>query len=71
MNIDNVLTMKTSKDLVAAMQAASLRKLSHDEVIAQRVSFVFGSIDAKNGVTKDRVRQVILSQSGATESVGS
>lgn len=69
MIIDSVLALKTNAHLMAALRRASSRKLSHDEVIEQRVSFVFGSIDAKNGVTKDHVRQVILSQSGAAEAV--
>lgn len=69
MIIDGVLAMKTNANLLKAIQRVSSRKLSQEEITEQRVSFVFGSMDAKNGVTKEHVRQVILNQSGASEAV--
>lgn len=69
MIIDSVLAMKTNANLLEAIRRVSTRKLSHEEIIEQRVSFVFGSMDAKNGITKEHVRQVILNQSGASEAV--
>jgi hypothetical protein len=69
MIIDSVLAMKTNANLKDAIRRVSSRKLSSQEVVEQRVSFVFGSMDAKNGVTKEHVRQVILNQSGASEAV--
>jgi hypothetical protein len=36
------------------------------DLLEQRVSFVYGSIDAASGVTRERVRQLILQQEGST-----
>ena len=69
MIIDAVLAMKTNAKLQAAINGVSHKKLSPGEVLEQRVSFVFGSMDEKNGVTKEHVRQVILNQVGSTEAV--
>jgi hypothetical protein len=69
MIIDRVLAMKTNTKLLAAIEGVSHRQLSPGEIIEQRVSFVFGSMDAKNGVTREHVRQVILNQVGASEAV--
>ncbi len=65
MIIDKVLAMRTDARLSAAIQKAADKKLSPSELMEQRVSFVFGSMDDKNGVTKERVRQVILDQVGS------
>jgi hypothetical protein len=62
MIIDAALAMKANDKLKAAIGRASAHKLSPTEVLDQRVSFVFGSMSKDNGVTKDRVRQVILDQ---------
>lgn len=67
MIIDSVLALKTNAKLLAAIRNASHRQLSPSEIIEQRVSFVFGSMDGKNGVTKAHVRNVILNQVGASE----
>ncbi len=71
MIIDRVLSMETDAGLLDAIKLAAAKKISQDELLEQRVSFVFGSMDSKNGVTKDRVRQVILSQVGSTTGVAS
>lgn len=67
MIIDGVLAMKTDSGLLRAINRAAAHKLSSNEIHEQRVSFVFGSMDEKNGVTKERVRQVILNQVGSIE----
>lgn len=67
MLIDSVLTMKTSETLLSAIRRVSTVKLSPNDILEQRVSFVFGSLDEKNGVTREHVRRVILDQVGSTE----
>ena len=67
MTIDSVLAMKANERLIAAMREAASKKISQCEMMEQRVSFVYGSIGTKNGAEKDAVRQIILNQTGATQ----
>jgi len=65
MNLNSVLSLKTDDKLLAAVRLASQHRLNADELLEQRVSFVFGSMSSRDsGVTKDQVRQVILEQQG-------
>jgi hypothetical protein len=64
-DIDRVLGVKTDQRVHAMMQRAAGARMTADELLAQRVSFVFGSMDEKSNVTKERVREVILGLSGA------
>lgn len=66
MVIDRVLAMETGARLTDAIRKASERKISQSELMEQRVSFVFGSMDNQNGVTKEQVRQAILEQVGSS-----
>lgn len=62
MNLDAVLTMRDSEALKVALKRAGQKKPSAEEMLAQRVSFVFASVSEKSGVTKDQVRKVIVDQ---------
>lgn len=65
MILDSVLSLKTDERLLAAVREASLRKLNAEDLLEQRVSFVYGSIGTRVGsLTKDQVRQVIIEQHG-------
>lgn len=68
MVIDSLLAMKTNTGLLDAIKRASHKHMSSRELIDQRVSFIYGSMDTKNGITREKIRQVILSQVGGTES---
>ena len=68
MVIDSVLAMKTNSGLLDVIKRVSSRHMTSRELIDQRVSFVYGSMDEKNGVTREKIRQVILSQVGGTDS---
>ena len=67
MLMDCVRSIKTNGKLLDAVQRVATYKLSSAELIEQKVSFVYGSMNSNNGVTKEKVRQVILGQVGATE----
>jgi SpoU rRNA methylase family enzyme len=67
MIIDGVLALKSKSTLMDAIHRASGKKLTPDELLEQRVSFVFGSMKQDNGVTKDQVRQAIRNQMGAAQ----
>ena len=58
------LALKTDRHLLAKLQQPATHKPSPKEILEQRVSFVFGSIKPASGVTRERVRQVILEQDG-------
>ncbi len=66
MNLDAVLAMKDTPALKSAILRAASRKPSNDELLAQRVSFVFASVSEKSGVTKDQVRKAVLDQTAGT-----
>ena len=66
MIIDSVLTMKDGAGVKDALKRAVLQKQTSAELLAQRVSFVFASVSEKSGVTKERVRKVILEQTSGT-----
>lgn len=68
MKLDAVLTMRDADDLKAAMKRAGQQKQSSEDLLAQRVSFVFAAVGAKSGVTRDQVRKVILEQTAGTTS---
>ncbi|MGY4638144.1 hypothetical protein [Pseudomonas sp. TE24901] len=60
----NFLDLDTSPDLLLALKGAAQHKQSAEEVLEQRVSFVYGSVGSKNGVTREQVRKLILEQEG-------
>jgi hypothetical protein len=64
--IDRALAVKTDHRMLQALQRAAGVRLSADELLAQRVSFVYGSMDKNSNVTKERVREVILGLTGGT-----
>lgn len=70
MIIDSVLSLKTNPGLLDVLKKSLRTKLSPNDLLEQRVSFVFGSMKSQNGVTKDRVRQMILEQVGDTAQAG-
>ncbi|WP_028681526.1 hypothetical protein [Pseudomonas chlororaphis] len=61
----NFLDLNTSPDLLLALKGAAQHKQTPEEVLEQRVSFVYGSVGSENGVTREQVRKLILEQEGA------
>jgi hypothetical protein len=62
---DSLLTLKTRPELLEALRSVAAKPMSAVDLLEQRVSFVYGSIDAASGVTRERVRQLILQQEGS------
>ena len=58
------LTLKTDPALLSKLEHAAERKPTPSEMLEQRVSFVYGSLKDSSGVSRERVRQVILEQTG-------
>ena len=60
----NISELKTNDDLLEAIKQAASRKLTPAEMLEQRVSFVFGSMDSDSDVTRQHIKQVIVEQEG-------
>jgi hypothetical protein len=60
MNLENALSKLPDARFMESIKAAAAKRPTAEDVLAQRVSFVFGSVDKDNGVTKEHVREVIL-----------
>ncbi|MNF60139.1 hypothetical protein D3C84_417470 [compost metagenome] len=60
----NFLDLNTSPDLLLALKGAAQHKQTAEEVLEQRVSFVYGSVGSKNGITREQVRKLIFEQEG-------
>ena len=59
-----LLAIKTSPDLLTRIRTSAAKKSSASDILEQRVSFVFGSLAQDSGVTRERVRQVLIEQAG-------
>jgi hypothetical protein len=57
--------LKTSQTLLDALKEATGRPVSSEELHAQRVSFIMGSVKAKSGITREQVQQVLAKQEGS------
>jgi hypothetical protein len=66
MKLDAVLAMRDSDDLKAALKRAGQQKPTSEELMAQRVSFVFASLSENSSVTKDQIRKAIIEQATGT-----
>lgn len=58
--------VSTSAALLEAMKKAASRPLTTDEVKAQRISFILGSLSDKSTVTRDQIAKIIDDQEGVT-----
>ncbi len=61
---NEALALKTNGALLEALKNAASKKTSAQDVLEQRVSFVYGSISSTSNVTREHVRQVIAKQEG-------
>jgi len=67
MLIDTALGLRTSSRLAGALHLAKGKTISSKDLLEQRVSFVLGSVKPESDVTRERIREVVLSQGGITE----
>ena len=62
----NLLAIRTSPALLSKLRTATAVKSSARDLLEQRVSYVYGSLAQDSGVTRERVRQVLLEQAGGS-----
>lgn len=57
-----------NRDLLARLEEAARkpRTPSHQEILEQRVSFVFGSMNPDCAVTKDQVKSILMKEDGTS-----
>jgi hypothetical protein len=60
----HVIDLKTDSELLDALRSAKT-KLTADEALEQRVSFVYGSMKSNNSLTKEQLKKAILEQESA------
>lgn len=61
---DALENLKTDKSLLEALAKAVSLKPNSGEIFDQQVSFIYSSMKADSGVTRDRVKQLLLEQQG-------
>jgi hypothetical protein len=57
--------LKTSQSLLEALHKAASQRVSSEELHAQRVSFIMGSVKADSGITREQIQQVLAKQEGS------
>ena len=62
----NLLAIRTSPALLTKLRTSTAVKSSARDLLEQRVSFVYGSLAQDSGVTRERVRQVLLEHAGGS-----
>ena len=61
---NEILKLKSSDELLGALQRSLAKKPTANEIREQRVSFVYGSLSSKSSVTRDHVRKLLVEQNG-------
>lgn len=61
----NIVGMKSNAKLLQKLKQASEKKQTPQEIREQRVSFIYGSIDNKKGVTRSRIQEILAEQEGS------
>jgi hypothetical protein len=65
--MNHINDLKSDGKLLSALSRAAATPISAKELFQQRVSFVYGSLDSKSGVTKERIGEIIRGMSGGGE----
>ena len=65
-----VFDLKTDQDFLKALREASQEKQTTDEILEQRVSFVYSSMKPEGHVTKAEIRRALVEKEGASGSGG-
>jgi len=57
--------LKTQQSLLAVLREAGTRPVSAEDLHAQRVSFIMGSVKAESGITREQVQRELAKQEGS------
>ncbi len=56
--------LHTDKSLLAKLKSAGSKKLTAEELLKQRISFIIGSLKDESTVTKAQIRKVLAEHEG-------
>jgi hypothetical protein len=59
--LDNFLAITTDKKVLDGLREAARRAPSPEDQLEQRVSFVYSSMSEKSGITREQVRDFVVS----------
>lgn len=59
---DVILKLKTENSLLEALKKASEERPNPNELLEQRVSFIFGSLKVESSITHDRIKKILVEQ---------
>lgn len=61
---NEVMELKTNEKLLNALHVALTKKTTSQDIMEQRVSYVFGSISKESNVTRERIRKLLAEHDG-------
>jgi hypothetical protein len=62
--MDSLQSLKMSPKVQSAVQRATTRRMTPEDLLEQKVSYVYGMLDSANTLTRDQVREMLLEQTG-------
>lgn len=66
--MNNFESLRTNDELLSKIRQASTHKLTREDILEQKISFVYGSIDCQNNsLTREQVRDLIMSHEGESK----
>lgn len=60
----DTMQITTKPALLSAIERAKTKKLTEEQIRLQRVSFIYGSVGSKSGLTRERIEIVLDEQYG-------
>jgi len=65
MNVNKLSSVQNDRALIESIKSAPARKLTPDELLDQKASFVYGSIKSRSGVTKSDIKRYLQTEFGS------
>lgn len=62
--------LHTRDDLLKKLREGTTRELSHAQLVKQRLSFVVGSLDEKNNMTREQIQTALEKREGRKLAAG-
>ncbi len=61
---DALSSLRTESALIHALERAVTKTLSAEELLEQRVSFIDGTLDVDNDLTRAAIQRILVQQTG-------
>lgn len=62
--MDNLLLLKSSDEVLAALKSAAHSKQTAEQINEQRVSFIYGSIKEHGTITRAQIKDILSEKQG-------